>query len=282
MKHSNIFLSRLILIVFCLLALPAIGISKEFKMFDATQYSRRPDLAAYGLQPMAVIYEQFYWKPGQSMKNLPPKEQVMALSKRIPAKGEYVTSDVEYWKLDDVSDLELAQNIERYKTIVKWTKEAYPGKKVGIFGRLPIWDNYRCNTDPSHPRFKQWQAANNKLRPLAEVVDCILPELYAVSPDMEAWRKVAVAQLEAARSYGKLPVFVYLWPEYWDLDKRGLEGKPIPAEFWRLQLETAYQYADGVVIWGGYGKNGPIPWNNEYAWWKVTKAFMQEKGLSKK
>jgi hypothetical protein len=274
-------LSRVAFLGLCLLLLPTAGVAKDFAVYDGTLFSGKPDLTAQGLKPMAVVYQSTYWKPGQSIKDPPPREQVLDIVKRVKPKGEYVTVDIEHWKLDNVSDLELAQNIERYKTMVKWTKEAYPGKKVGIFGRLPIWDNYRCNTDHGSPRYKQWQEANRKLKPLAEAVDVIFPELYAYDPDMEIWRRIAVEQIEAARALKSQPVIVYLWFEYWDLAKRGLAGKEIPADFWRFQLETAYKYADGVIIWGGYGIGKPLPWNNEATWWKVTKAFMQEKGLGK-
>lgn len=262
-----------------LLVPPLHAQAKDFAVYDATAFSGKPDMEAHGLKPMAVIYQSTYWWPGQNIKNLPPKEQVLAIPKRVPAKGEYVTVDIEHWKVDHISDLELAQNIERYKTIVKWTKEAYPGRKVGIFGRLPIWDNYRCNTEHSSSRYKQWQDANAKLQPLAEGVDVIYPELYATNPDMEYWRRIAVEQLEAAKTYKNRPILVYLWFEYWDLDKKGLEGKDLSPEFWRFQLETVYKYADGVVIWGGAG---PKRWSNEAPWWKVTKAFMQDKGLVRK
>jgi hypothetical protein len=40
-------------------------------------------------------------------------------------------------------------------------------------------------------------------------------------------------------------------------------------------LNTVYQHADGVVIWGGWGDNGPESWNEEAPWWQVTKRFMQ-------
>ncbi|MBU1041668.1 MAG: hypothetical protein KKF77_11275 [Proteobacteria bacterium] len=281
MKHISHFLAKALLIGLCLALLPLAAQAKQFLMFDGTLYSGKPNLATQGLLPMTVIYQSSYWKRGQNIKQLPPREQVLALGKTIPAKGDYLTVDVEHWKLDNVSDIEIVQNIERYKAIVKWTREAFPGKKIGIFGRLPIWDNYRCNTEHTSARYLQWQAANKKLKPLAEVVDIIMPELYATSPDMEAWRRIAVEQIEAAKAYNR-PVIVYLWFEYWDLDKKGLDGKDLSPEFWRFQLETIYKYADGIIVWGGYGKNKPLPWRNDFVWWKVTKDFMQEKGLGKK
>lgn len=33
-------------------------------------------------------------------------------------------------------------------------------------------------------------------------------------------------------------------------------------DYWRLQLETVRQHADGIVIWGGWNGNGPARWDN--------------------
>jgi hypothetical protein len=50
-----------------------------------------------------------------------------------------------------------------------------------------------------------------------------------------------------------------------------LGSKPIPPAFWTLQLDTIKQYADGVIIWGGWQVN----WNENAPWWVATKVFLQ-------
>jgi hypothetical protein len=41
-----------------------------------------------------------------------------------------------------------------------------------------------------------------------------------------------------------------------------------------VELLTVRQYADGLVIWGGWGTGGPQPWDEDTPWWQVTKRFL--------
>jgi len=56
-------------------------------------------------------------------------------------------------------------------------------------------------------------------------------------------------------------------------------GQFLPASFWRLQLEIARRYADGVVIWGGYNlqARGPRTWDANAPWWRETLAFLAQR-----
>ena len=46
----------------------------------------------------------------------------------------------------------------------------------------------------------------------------------------------------------------------------------LPDAYWKMELETAKQYADGVVIWGGWTET----WDNNASWWLDTQQFMTE------
>ena len=50
----------------------------------------------------------------------------------------------------------------------------------------------------------------------------------------------------------------------------------IDADFWRLQLETVAEHADGVVIWGGwdFDHNRPARWDERVPWWQATRASL--------
>ena len=73
-------------------------------------------------------------------------------------------------------------------------------------------------------------------------------------------------------------VYVFLWPQYHDSNP-SLKGAFLPADYWRLQLQMAKQYADGIVIWGGWGSNGPIKWDENAVWWKVTKDLCKNRDI---
>jgi hypothetical protein len=70
------------------------------------------------------------------------------------------------------------------------------------------------------------------------------------------------------------PVYAFLWPQYYSTRHKELGDIYIEADFWRLQLETAYKYADGVVIWFPLR----IDWEqaSQGPWWEVTKTFLKD------
>ena len=47
----------------------------------------------------------------------------------------------------------------------------------------------------------------------------------------------------------------------------------LPGDFWRMQLETANKYADGIVIWCCTGKQ---TWDDEAPWWLETQKFIKQ------
>jgi hypothetical protein len=113
-------------------------------------------------------------------------------------------------------------------------------------------------------------------------VDAIYPSLYTFYPDQDGWLKYALANISEARRYGK-PVYVFLWPQYHESDP-AVAWRFIPADYWRLELETAKQYADGIVIWGGWQYSGKrlnwlLEWDDTAPWWIETQDFMADHGL---
>jgi hypothetical protein len=118
-------------------------------------------------------------------------------------------------------------------------------------------------------------AENDQLRSLAGAVDVFFPSLYTFYPDQAGWKKYAIAQIEEARRYGGgKPIYVFLWPQYHE-SNRILGGSYLPADYWLLELETAREYADGIVLWSGSSK-----WDEDAPWWKVTKEFVKNRDQS--
>jgi hypothetical protein len=132
--------------------------------------------------------------------------------------------------------------------------------------------------ETSTQEYQSWREENDQLRSLAGAVDVLFPSLYTMYPDQAGWRKYAIAQIEEARRYGNgKPVYVFLWPQYHESNLI-LGGRYLPADYWLFELMTAKEYADGIVIWGGWSSdNRPVEWDENAAWWKVTKEFMKNR-----
>jgi hypothetical protein len=76
----------------------------------------------------------------------------------------------------------------------------------------------------------------------------LFPSVYTFYEDQEGWSKYAVQQIrEARRIGGGSPVYIFLWEEYHPSVAK-LAGTYLPPDYWRMELELARKYADGVVI----------------------------------
>jgi hypothetical protein len=140
---------------------------------------------------------------------------------------------------------------------------------------VPLRDYWRAIRGPGSKEYQAWQRDNDRLEELAALQDALCPSLYTFYPDRQGWVTYAVAQLaEAKRKANGKPVYAFLWPQYHDSNKK-LRLQPIEPEYWELQLNTVYQHADGLAIWGGWGDHGPESWNEEAAWWEATKRFLR-------
>jgi hypothetical protein len=115
------------------------------------------------------------------------------------------------------------------------------------------------------PNFRRWQKANDVNRAaVIDHVDFLCPALYTVYPGIPEWEHFARATLrESARLAGGKPVYPFLCPYYTEFtDPKELRLKPIPREFFRLQVELCLQEADGCVLWGGVTQQ----WDPQEPW----------------
>jgi hypothetical protein len=265
---------------FAFTVLTALGQSlpspKSFVVFDGTLYSDKPDLFAYGIRPITMAYAgkfgpDWYKHPDR----LPDLQAVQNVARDAQQKGPVVVLDIEHWPLQGSSD-SVRDNVAKYITVLQWFREAGAGLSVGYYGAPPLRDYWRAIKDTNSQEHRSWMAENDQVRSLASAVDVFFPSLYTFYPDQAGWKKYAIAQIEEARRYGKgKPVYVFLWPQYHE-SNRIIGGQYLPAEYWLLELETAKEYADGIVIWGGWGSdNRPAMWDEKAPWWGETKQFME-------
>jgi hypothetical protein len=251
-----------------LFVLPAArGYAKDFPVYDALLYLGKPDLAKQGLRPIAMVYDGALWKSGESRERL-NSAKISAVAKSLdPTLLTCV--DIEDWPTAGKPEL-VQSTIAKYVAVISLIRRERSGLRIGYYGILPRNDYHRAIKRRGQREYDEWLLENSMLKEIARAVDVIFPSLYTFYPDPKGWETYAIENLKEARKYGK-PVYAFLWPEYHDSNLI-YRGQYIPADFWRLELETCYKYADGIVIWGGWQEK----WDDNAEWWTETRKFMQK------
>lgn len=247
--------------------------TKPFIVFDATLYKDKPDLSAWQVRPLPILYEHRFWPGTASTGSLPAESVVRTLAEGQSGVVGPVVIDIERWPITGDPSA-VRTTVQQLMLVLSWFRSAAPGLRVGLYGTVPVPDYWRAIRDPSNPDYRAWQQDNDRLEALVSQVDALFPSIYTFYPDRQGWVTYAVAQLrEARRKANGKPVYVFLWPHYHESNAL-LSHQPIAPDYWDFQLRTIYAHADGVVIWGGWGDNGPEPWNDTAPWWEVTKRFL--------
>jgi len=256
------------------------GREKEFKVFDGTMYANKPDLNVYGVKKANVLYEYKFWKKGEDKQDLPDKERVKELAKQALSTNELTVVDIEAWWLHG-SDKEVQESVDKYVKIVKWMHQYNSALKVGMFGVYPIEDHGRASLLPLHPKYIKWKLENRRLMRIVLEEDYIIPSIYTFYNDKIKWKNAAISMIKEARAFNK-PIYVFLWP-YFSEKSKYKPLSPLPEDYWKMELEVVWEYADGVIIWGGWDPviKGPAQWKNDFSWWVTLKEFMREKGILK-
>lgn len=253
---------------------------RQFTLFDATLYQAKPDLRGYGVKPLKVLYPGagFWLRTGPGADNVdrstPHESSVRKLGRELASENlDIVVVDIEHWPLTG-SETTVRESVEKYRRVLEWLRAEAPRIRIGIYGAPPLRNYWAPVKGRGQADYARWEADNRKLSPIAERADVLFPSLYTFYNDRTGWVKYAEGNLEEGRKYGK-PMYAFLWPQFHDSNKM-LQLQYLPPDFWRLELETCYRKADGVVIWGGYKQT----WDPKAPWWQETVKFLREKGLS--
>jgi hypothetical protein len=231
---------------------------KPFLIYDNMFYKEKPDTTKAGLIPSNVIYENKIWPNHQQVGTLPDRQTFLALVRATNVNPGPVVIDIESVSLRMSPEL-ARYNAETLAKLADWAHEAAPGKVIGYYG---------TNTSSDVPQTNLAAA-----RELAKHVDAFFPPLYTFDDDRARWEKRAQTALAQARELDpKKPVYFYLWPQYHVGSARAL--RYVNGDYWKFQLETARQYADGVVIWG----SSTYVWNPQSGWWDATERYLRELG----
>ena len=252
-------------------------LNDKFLIFDATVYKNKPDLKKNNIKPLQTVAR--FWEKGEDKEKLPTETRVKSYSKETLENKDIAFVNVEHWPLRGFSH-DVTANKIKYMTIMKWVKEASPSVNIGLYAMVPIRDYWKAITGVGSSKYEEWQRENDQLVDLANSpnLNILFPSLYTFYRDREGWVKYAIENIrEARRLNPKKPVYVFLWPQYHNSNKLlGLDF--LPADYWLLELETAFKYADGVVIWGGWDFVNwrQAKWDENAQWWNATKEFIRK------
>ena len=210
-------------------------VAGECKIFDATSFSNKPKTGMFNVN----IWHHNWGDP------VP-----------VNAEGRWII-DKEDLFMNSVDKVHLYAY--SYVKALNLFKVNNPDANVGFYAVIPM-SRYR-----SAPN---WEEVNQELIGLSVYADYIYPSLYTFYNVPNIWVKNAIEVIAEAKKYKK-KVYPFIWPLYHGANP-ALSGTEVDSNFFRLQLETLCEHADGVVIWDWRKTD----WDDSAAWWLETKEFI--------
>lgn len=244
--------------------------TRGFVIFDGTLYENKPDLSSSGVQPIRIVYGNELWRVDQDKSKVPDLLKIRDAVRRIEPDISVGVIDIEHWVLMEPDGKTNLVNREKLSRVLAEFKSLAPKLHWGYYG-IPRPDYWRAINGQGKIEAPLWMAENDLAQPVVDAQGAVFPSLYTFYKDQEGWVKYAVAQLKEARRLAgnNKPVYAFLWPQYHDPSPQ-IGGDYLSPDYWKLELDTVRQYADGIVIWGGYKQ----AWNDRAEWWRITKDFM--------
>ena len=242
--------------------------SDTFKIFDAMMYAGKPDTRTFGMKP-AYIVDRGFWVDESTRQAVDPAKLTRRL-KEFPASDGLIVLDVEHLPLTG-QPASVAKSLSMMRQLAEKSRDSGSGRKIGYYGLLPLSEYWRPINGLPGGGFTDWRRDNARIAGLGRSIDVNLPSLYTFYPDRKGWVQQAEILVCEARRISDKPVYAFVWPEYHDSTEQA--GRPVPGDYWRLQLQTLRRIADGVVIWGGYDLKNQraYKWNPDAEWWIVTR-----------
>ena len=266
---------------------PKPPVSTGFKVFEDINYRNHPNLQAMGMEPLKIHYESAFFKdrrPQGAHENLnvsipyplPDLSKVAEVARNSPQTS---CVDIErYWNSFRMNGDEEINNraIVAYETIMRAYMDNLPkGHVAGLYSTLPIrsyWPVINGTTD-------LWKKTNDKFAGVAEMVDILFPSIYTFytdsAQDQSRYLQYGMAQIsEAKRLAPDKPCIPFLWPQFHSGDDQ-FKGRPVPAKYFRRQLDMCREHADGVVIWT-LSSTKNTPFTNIPDWWGALTDFLDD------
>lgn len=236
----------------------------SFQIYDSLVYKQRPSL---NLLPIRTNGGE-YWKNNDRTK--PDEAACRNFARNLKDTGRVIV-DIEHWDYDirKASESNVRETMNKVIQIVDWMKDEVPQLEIGLYPFPPVTDYWTPVTNPIG--IGDWKKANDFLRPVAEHVDFIAPEIYTYFDDRTNWLKFAQASLAEAVRIGKRTMPI-VWPRY-HVSNDKLKYQMLPGDFWQLQLKTVRESGvDGLILWDWEPETALNP---TWGWWKETVKFVQ-------
>lgn len=258
--------------IFLLFSIKAIAndLGGKFQVTQSMQYKGGLDLSSSGVPFTPIIYEASLL-PDRNSELMASDQEIVKLIDSLPTSNLPIILDVERWPSQIHDTSKNHTNIFKLLTVLMKIKSLKPDSKFGFYGVAPFPAYWPIVSDEQKDLKKIWldfnRIANKDFVP---AIDAIYPDLYTFYNDQIGWKKYAIETLKEAKKFEK-PVYCFLWPQFHD-NKPPLKGVYLPTDFWRLELETCKQFADGVVIWNYEPQK---EWDPNADWWKETLKFLK-------
>lgn len=240
----------------------------------------KPNLYQSGLSKINIIYEDSLLSFNPKF----PKIGNQRILDEIKIKKSFeridinypICLDIESWTFDKEN---INKSIPKYVEMLKRFKKRFPRVNLGLYGVLPYADlNLYMNKDKSRNWKYEWIFINNNLQSISKNSNIAYPSCYTRFKDKNLWISVFKEQIKKIKNIdSNKKIYAFIWPQYYS-PGLNYNSQLIDKYFWELQLEFAYEYCDGVVIWMPpfNGKNrDEIHWNKNSGWWLATKEFMK-------
>jgi hypothetical protein len=216
----------------------------------------------------------------------PPKETLVRSTARVAAQqplyDRMMQYDIECWETDYrmVGRAQAEFSAVLYAQAIRWAKDEEPTLKVGLYSQVPVTDIYAYT---SFPLLAAWQAGNDLLQPLADVLDYLCPGAYCYYNDTTQYAGYGTAMVVEAKRLAKgKKVFPYVSPQFHPSSPH--HDQFVSKEYFAKVLRTIKEAgADGVIIWGGNLAMGETEsaWDPSAGWWQAVKEFMASNSFGK-
>lgn len=293
----------LILLAVCLAPCAVSG--EDFKLYQwIEKIEGKPDLRLPTVTMLNA--NQFFDRSDGGLPQTVSRRKLLHRARRLARERSPVAIvDIEHLPHADNDDEKAIKALKEIALVTKTLRAASPDSQIGVYGVMPIrsyWApvNYRRSLDAVEQKEVNWASkqfnnhkkkydrwkeknARAKTAGLADSVDIICPSLYTFyrdaekypdvrqDPNVKYWRYYAEENIKQARTYHK-PVIVFLWPQYHQ--GGNYAGHWVEKDFFRYQLETAFELADGAVVWNYKTPRGvPEKWSYDWGWAKALWAF---------
>lgn len=240
--------------------------NNSFKIFNAINFRDTPDLSQHGLSEINIVYEDALLSPADDpiYKVIDRKKfkQQVSLARRSPKVPTCL--DVESWPLFDGEE-KREQSVRLYLKLLKEFKRQTGQTNVSLF------------------------AFSANIPEIAEESEILFPGFYNYIYGKDKWYSNSQVILANIRKYNKTaPIYGFVCPQYIN----NAPGIPdslyysyLSYEDWKFQLETMFEFCDGLVIWTypyrmENGKLNFFTWDPDLPWWRATLDFIEEKQIA--